>query len=572
LCVLFGSLVGEGQAAHTRLDAQHVVVDREQLLQGGHRRALQHDRHLGVVNAREVAGAGWLVLLGLQGEGVGVDTRVGGTGVVVEGLHLVEVLAVLLLEAVLAVQHHLEQVQGTHLHAGLCSGSRHGETLLNPVAVGVAGQDGEDGRASRASQVHDVRRTAQVWQHEVVRRGKGLHVGRHCHGCGARGEVPHVVQVGRRAEVRVGVAPDQLLHGVVEGQTDQLRAGIVGDRVATGVLHLLDQVLVALLGEAATLLGVQVDVVGPHLERVGRAEVLVVVGGQVEVQAHLVVLQGNQGQVQTGVAVEEEQQGQVHAVVHGGGRRGVHCGRHLAPGNLVRLVQEQLGVQAPPGLVVLVDTLATDGQLDRGDRALGHPVGVETNIVGGQHVRRGLQSHVHVADQVAVAGNGHGHAARGGRGTVGRLLDQLHREVGVALVHRLEEGHLGRTGQVHVLSAVSYELHKSTSHFTIRQENNSGVSGRARLLKTLCLYKVPMADHDNIPEDEEMNMDEDMDFDGGEDALVSLLTTDEGETITSVLDKLAGSTEAIAKHLEKQNVILVKILSALSAKPPAPTA
>ena len=44
-------------------------------------------------------------------------------------------------------------------------------------------------------------------------------------------------------------------------------------------------------------------------------------------------------------------------------------------------------------------------------------------------------------------------------------------------------------------------------------------------------------------------MDEDMDFDGGEDALVSLLTTDEGETITSVLDKLAGSTEAIAKHL-----------------------
>jgi hypothetical protein len=67
-------------------------------------------------------------------------------------------------------------------------------------------------------------------------------------------------------------------------------------------------------------------------------------------------------------------------------------------------------------------------------------------------------------------------------------------------------------------------------------------------------------------------MDEDMDFDGGEDALVSLLTTDEGETITSVLDKLAGSTEAIAKHLEKQNVILVKILSALSAKPPTPTA
>jgi hypothetical protein len=72
-----------------------------------------------------------------------------------------------------------------------------------------------------------------------------------------------------------------------------------------------------------------------------------------------------------------------------------------------------------------------------------------------------------------------------------------------------------------------------------------------------------MDDHEvSVPEDEEM------DFDGGDDALVTLLTTDEGETLTSVVDRLAGSTEAIAKHLEKQNVILVKMLSVLSAKPP----
>lgn len=73
-----------------------------------------------------------------------------------------------------------------------------------------------------------------------------------------------------------------------------------------------------------------------------------------------------------------------------------------------------------------------------------------------------------------------------------------------------------------------------------------------------------MDDHDaTIPEDDEM------DFDGGEDALVTLLTTEEGETLTSVVDRLAGSTEAIAKHLEKQNVILVKLLSVLSPKPPS---
>lgn len=82
-----------------------------------------------------------------------------------------------------------------------------------------------------------------------------------------------------------------------------------------------------------------------------------------------------------------------------------------------------------------------------------------------------------------------------------------------------------------------------------------------------------MADS-RIPEDEELGDDEEMDFEGGdEDALVTLLTTDEGETITSVLDKLASATEVIAKHLEKQNMILVKMLSVMSAaKAPGPTA
>lgn len=77
-----------------------------------------------------------------------------------------------------------------------------------------------------------------------------------------------------------------------------------------------------------------------------------------------------------------------------------------------------------------------------------------------------------------------------------------------------------------------------------------------------------------VPEDEELIMDDEdmMDEDMGEDVLVSLLTTEEGESITSVLANLAGSTETIAKHLEKQNIILVKILSALSAAKSASTA
>jgi hypothetical protein len=37
----------------------------------------------------------------------------------------------------------------------------------------------------------------------------------------------------------------------------------------------------------------------------------------------------------------------------------------------------------------------------------------------------------------------------------------------VAAVDNLEEGNLRVTGQVDVLSAVGYELHKSSSHFSI---------------------------------------------------------------------------------------------------------
>jgi hypothetical protein len=74
---------------------------------------------------------------------------------------------------------------------------------------------------------------------------------------------------------------------------------------------------------------------------------------------------------------------------------------------------------------------------------------------------------------------------------------------------------------------------------------------------------------DTVPEDEELLDEEDdgMGDEGfAEDMLLSVLTTEDGETITSVLSKLSDSTDAIAKHLEKQNVILVKILTALSAR------
>ena len=396
------------------------------------------DGDLRVVDAGEVAGTSGLVLLGLEREGVRVHTGVGGTGVVVEGLHLVEVLALLSLEAILTVEDELELGEGT-------------DGILSEGGVTtIRAEDEERGTIARGGDHAVGGETRNVGgENDVRASGRG-------------GEVPQ--GVGVAGDVRE--APHELLDGVVVREADLLGGGGI-DGVGTSVLNLLDEVLVTLLGEAATLLSVEVDVVSPHLEGVG-----VAVGGEigrkVDVDADLVVLEGDEREVETGVAVEEEEEGEVD------GLAGDTSG-HLTVRSLLGLIEVKLGVQTPPLLVVLVDTLTTDGKLDVVDGTLGNEVAV-TSIRGAGGGDRRLELKVHVTDKVTVTGDSHGHAAGVGGSTVDGLLDVLHREVGVALVFRLEEGHLRVTGKVDILGAVSYELHETTGHFesccTISRENN----------------------------------------------------------------------------------------------------
>ena len=394
------------------------------------------------------------MLLGLEREGVRVDTGVWGAAVVLHGLHLVEVLAGLLLEAVLTVKHKLEGLEWANGVGG------RGITLLSPAGSGTKVHTGGDQLGGTVEGGAG---------HAGVASARGVKVGCQHNGVGGTSvgcEVPHV-SVGGSAVVE---GPHQLLHWVVVGQAHLLGgANIHG--VGTGVLHLLDEVLVTLLGEAAALLGIEVHVVGPHLEA-GGLEVAVEAGCEVDVQTHLVVLQGNQWQVQARVAVEEEDEWEEHLGVSGT----VGAGGHLTPVGLLGLVEVELGVQAPPHLVVLVDTLATDGQLNVLNGALGHPAWVHSAEVTSE-AGEGLCGHldVHVTHEVTVAGDGHRHATVVGNRAVQGLLDVLHGEVGVTLVHRLEEGYLGGTGKEYVLSAISYKLHKTACHCccTIRRENIS---------------------------------------------------------------------------------------------------
>jgi hypothetical protein len=134
------------------------------------------------------------------------------------------------------------------------------------------------------------------------------------------------------------------------------------------VLDLFDQVFVTLLRESSTLFSVEVDVVTPHLQG---GKVVTESGRQVKVNSDFVVLQGNQWQGQSWVSVEEEDQWQKarFRVYTGTTERG----SHLTVVQLLGFVHVQFSVQSPPLLVVLVDSLTTDGQFDSGDRGFRNP-------------------------------------------------------------------------------------------------------------------------------------------------------------------------------------------------------
>jgi hypothetical protein len=285
------------------------------------------------------------VLLGLERERVRVHTWVWAARVVVEGLHLVEVLTLLGFKSVLTVQDQFEVGQWTNLLFG---------ELLGRPAVNTGTHDWH---TSTLGDWHD---------RQFAERPLNASASRTISTCRWRGgEVP---QRGRRVRGRwIVEAPDQFLNWVVVAET-LVGSGARSDGIGTSVLDLLDEVFVTLLRKSASLFGVEIHVVRPDLENI-LVKVGLHVGRQIEIDADFVVLEGNEWQIQTWVAVEEEDQWQVHSLtVNGGG--------HLTPVSLLGLVQVKLGVQTPPALVVLVDALTTDGQFSGRDRTLGDPARV----------------------------------------------------------------------------------------------------------------------------------------------------------------------------------------------------
>jgi len=539
-------LVGVREAAHAAHDTEHVVVDGVHAHLGraavahrvdGHR---QLERRL--VNAGEVARAGRLVLLRLQGKRVHVDALGRRARVVLVRLHAGEVASLALREAVLAVELQLGNL---HRVLALAANARLEDNLGEQVVrrvlkhhrlLGCRRRERRDTRveprgaaqrrANRDAQTRDVRARGTVAggrKHRCVlgrlraaRASAQTAAREDVHHDALRAEVIcvveglHAVHLSdkrlERGAVHVGVAldnPHQLLHRVVEVQLDLV--GRRRDRLGASELELLNQVLVRLLGEAAALLRVQVDVVDvqrggrqrldARRRRAGRELIVHAVDPllKLNVDAHLVVLERDERDRQTRVTAEPELErdvqrtrgragtGRARVRQLRAGARGVqrialavlhqdevvHVTEHVVERLNRADVLRQLGPDLHPVAVLAVDALAADLELDSLDEAVADVVEPAEAVQLGDRRevdRRENHLDVRAVHQVGVTVDDGRNTLVEVRLAVEGDLNGLHGEVRVALVQHLPERDLRVSRDVDVLRTIAHELKKTTTH------------------------------------------------------------------------------------------------------------
>ena len=296
------------EPTHSRHYPEHVVVGCVDTHLGGrstlNRGVRENELEGGIVNAREVAGARWLVLLRAESKRVDVDAGVWGAGVAEEGLDKVEVRAFTLRETVLAVELELgsddwvlaptveaegslgEDEGASIRHVGFRSrthsGLRHevrlsvvrGRTSHVPNVVtrnvyiridctsvleeAIRGDEIEVVGATLASLTSDGVRTTE----RVDRIREGIDRIGVVEWLGTKHAVENGVRLkgGTVVHVRVWLDdPDEFLDGVVKVKLDLV--GGRADRLIARKLELINEVLVGVLGHTAALIRVEEHVV-----------------------------------------------------------------------------------------------------------------------------------------------------------------------------------------------------------------------------------------------------------------------------------------------------------------------
>jgi len=491
------------KSTHTAHDAEDVVVSSiDTNLAGtsvGNGGTAESELESGVVNAGHVASSRGLVLLGLQAEGVHVNTNGGAVGVVLEGLNQVEVATITLSKPVVAVELELGAFNGvvatvkeavgggnTDLVTNGISGTvNEGSTaesihsgLVDKVGNVVGNSDVSNTSSNIETSIKEVVGISSETSTETVLRNarersdiKGIGV--------VEPLATHVGSTGGGISVGIRLDdPDEFLNGVVKVELDLVGGGV--DGLITSELELLNKVLVGGLSEAAALISVKVDVVNPETgSNEGRSsegsvisEVALVGGTELKVNLDLVVLEGNEGESKTGVAAEPELEGDVESGLGhltSSATDGLdEAGNVANHGGITTGVTSGLGKLVPdvePVTVVTVNALTTDLNLNLLDEDVTEPVQPAETFARSESRNTGESDlEVHTGDEITIAGNGAGHLAAEVSRTVEGLFDGLHGEVCMTLVSDLPESNLGITSKVNVLSAIGDELHKTTTH------------------------------------------------------------------------------------------------------------
>ena len=274
-----------------------------------------------------------------------------------------------------------------------------------------------------------------------------------------------------------------------------------GDRLSARVLHLLNEVLVRLLGEAAALLRVEVDVVdvdrggsqglgSANARRRGYTDSGLGVDAvlprlEVNIDANLVVLERNERDSDTRVAAEPELEGDVQRL---GGRSGagdardrrlvrrarrilrearaalgqykvVGVAQHGVQHGDVTGIRRQLRPDLHPVAVLAVNALAADLELDLVDQAVADVVQPAEALATGEVNLGEYYLDVRLVHQVSVTVNHSRYALVEVGLAVEGYLNRLYGEVRVALVQNLPERDLGVARDVNILRAVADELH-----------------------------------------------------------------------------------------------------------------
>ena len=520
-------LVAVCKTTHAAHDAEHVVVERihADLRRAHTRNRVERNRELErrLVDTREVARAAGLVLLWAKGERVYVDTRARRAAVVLVGLHLVEIRALTLRETVLAVELELADL---HRVLALAADIRVEDNLGEKVV---------DTRIelNRAGRVHAIctnkRRTGRLGLAERNRntralakrstriRNRGLREERH--NDTLRREVIRVVEglrtanrrnpwVARARAVNERVTlddPEKLLDGVVEVELNLVRRA--RDRLGARVLHLLNQILVALLGEAAALLRIEVNVV--NIDRRGRKRlgrhrvrrtnrrlgILAVLPRlEVDVDADLVILERNERDRHTRVAAEPELERDVERL----GRRALardardrrlrrrarriksNTRATLHEHKVVRVTNDRVehldvtrirGELRPdlhPVTILAVNALTTDLKLNLLDEAVTNVAQpAETCTARSKIDLREHNLDIRLVHEIGVTVDDSRYTLVKIGLAVKSYFNRLDCKVRVAFVKNFPEGNLGVTRDIDVLSTIRYKLHKTTRHLCL---------------------------------------------------------------------------------------------------------